>query len=418
MDMDLTKVDLDVLKNLLVKKFEDLFNLKLESAPDANKVQATEKLCEKLNDEITSRESKANKKPENAQGSVDSKSDLLVANRDYTSHKIKNMSMTIASEVPVFSSGHDVHIWLSKIDSYHKLYVAKDKTGVMEEHFIQVAKSRLCPEYLNAMMASSEDTSTYAGMEEYMKKHHASKMSVFQILDMIWEMDRTQSETFRDYGIRLDEKAAEARNIIEAKFKEYQNGNVSRTDKELKVDDVFRLMSGQVFLQSLKNKRQVIYNNICNDLDKTWSAAEIANKAMTFSDRMTSDTSQNQAEAPVAFTAQSGYKNNASRNEICYYFLKGNCRHGNKCKRYHDEKARQIVLKEKAEKSGQSGKPGSESGKFGSKPNKEDAVDQNQNDFKGSNQHQSFAVHAKPTPMEHPVTGMPMLPLPTQDFRI
>lgn len=88
MDMDLTKVDLDVLKNLYMKKFEDLFNLKLESAPDAGKVQATEKLCEKLNDEITSRESKANKMPENAQGSVDSKSDLPVANRDYTSHKI------------------------------------------------------------------------------------------------------------------------------------------------------------------------------------------------------------------------------------------------------------------------------------------------------------------------------------------
>ena len=31
----------------------------------------------------------------------------------------------------------------------------------MKEHFLQVAKSRLCPEYLNAMMASSEDTTTY-----------------------------------------------------------------------------------------------------------------------------------------------------------------------------------------------------------------------------------------------------------------
>ena len=117
-----------------------------------------------------------------------------VANRDFTSHKIKNMSTTVSNEIPVFSTGHNVHIWLTKLESYHKLFVIPDSSGVMEEHFLQVAKSRLCPEYLNAMMASSEDTTTYDGMKDYMKKHHASKISVFQILDTIWDMDKTDSD--------------------------------------------------------------------------------------------------------------------------------------------------------------------------------------------------------------------------------
>ena len=223
----------------------------------------------KLNAEIKSRETKVKETKPKDTGSLDNSSVQPVAKRDYMNHEIKTMSSTIVSEIPVFSSGHDVHIWLTKIESYHKLFVVPDSTGVMEEHFLQVAKSRLCPEYLNAMMASSEDTSTYAGMKVYMKKHHASKVSVFQILDTMWDMEKTDSETLRDYGIKLDDKAAEAKSIIEAKFKEYTTKDVSRNEKDMKVEDVFRLMSGQVFLQALKNKKQTIYNNVCNDLDST-----------------------------------------------------------------------------------------------------------------------------------------------------
>ena len=304
MNKDLTQFSLDVLKTLCQEKFKELFDLQLEADHDTEKVNNLDQFVDKLNAEIKSRETKVKETKPKDTGSLDNSSAQPVAKRDYMNHEIKTMSSTISSEIPVFSSGHDVHIWLTKIESYHKLFVVPDSTGVMEKYFLQVAKSRLCPEYLNAMMASNEDTSSYAGMKEYMKKHHASKVSVFQVLDTIWDMDKTDSETLRDYGIRLDDKAAEAKSIIEAKFKEYSSKDTSRTEKDMKVEDVFRLMSGQVFLQALKNKKQVIYNNVCNDLDSTWSAAEIANKAMTFSDRMSSENSQNQAEVPKAFSAK------------------------------------------------------------------------------------------------------------------
>ena len=420
MDVDLKELSVNILETLLHTNFTALFDLQNEATPDQKKIKNLKDLVAKLTSEIKERESKMNETKSKDTGGLENSNSGAqpVANRDFMSHKIKTMSSTVSTEIPVFSSGHDVHIWLTKIDSYHKLFVVSDSTGVMKEHFLQVAKSRLCPEYLNAMMASNDDTSTYAGMKEYMKKHHASKVSVFQVLDTIWEMDKTESETLRDYGIRLDDKAAEARSIIEAKFKDHIKNDVSRTDKVMKVDDVFRLMSGQVFLQALKNKKQTIYNNVCNDLDSTWSAAEIANKAMTFSDRMTSENGQNQADTPKVFTTRFNKPSDASRTEICYYFLKGNCRNGRKCKRIHDERAQKMFSQAKTENNGQNENSRSDSGTFGSKPNKEDAVDQNQNDFNGSNQHQRYAVHAQPAPMEHPVTGMPMLPLPTQDFRI
>ena len=67
-------------------------------------------------------------------------------------------------------------------------------------------------------------------------------------------------------------------------------------------------------------------------------------------------------------------------------------------------------LKAKTENNGQNENSWSDSGR------KENAVDHNENNFNGSNQRQSYAVHAQPAPMK--LTEMPMIPLPTQDFRI
>ena len=409
MNVDLKKLTMNTLETLCQQNITAMFHEQCKATPDVVKMGKIEDFVGKLTAEIQEREAKVNEtKPKDTGSPEYSNSGAQhVANRDFTSHKIKNMSTTVSNEIPVFSTGHHVHIWLNKLESYHKLFVVPDSSGVMEEHFLQVAKSRLCPEYLNAMMASSEDTTTYDGMKDYMKKHHASKVSVFQILDTIWDMDKTDSETLRDYGIKLDDKAAEAKNIIEAKFQEYISKDDSRNEKYMKVEDVFKLMSGQVFLQALKNKKQTIYNNVCNDLDSTWSAAEIANKAMTFADRMSSENSQNQAEVPKAFSAKAENKpSNASRNKVpnCPYFLKsGSCQYGNNCFKLHDKEARKIFQEMKATKKDDSANK-SNSGK------KSNSNQRNQNGG-GNNKPQGAAVHSNSAPM-------PMLPLPTQDFRI
>ena len=58
------------------------------------------------------------------------------------------------------------------------------------------------------MLGSSDATDKFEGMKAYMKKNHASKMSVFQILDTLWEMERTESESYRDLALKLDDKVA------------------------------------------------------------------------------------------------------------------------------------------------------------------------------------------------------------------
>ena len=403
MNRDLKKMDFDFLKEIRMVQFTNLVTLQLtKDAKDAAKITALGAYVEKIDVEIKRRDEEG-EKAQKAEIKPDG-----VAN-NFLSHQIKAMSHVISNEVPIFSSGQDVHIWLNKLESYWKLYVANDTTGMMEEHFIQSAKSRLCSEYLNAMLGSSVATDTFEQMKDYMKKNHASKMSVFQILDMLWEMDQKDSESFRDFGIRLDDKAHEAKNIIFAKFKEWAESK-NESETEMKAHDIFKLVSGQVFLQSLKNRHGVVYNNICNDLDKTWSANEIALKAMTFSDRMASfDDSRNQGTVSDAFTAQSDKKltSRYDRMEVknCPFFLRGYCKNGNQCRDLHDRGLKKY-LKNKCESENDNENDKKSNDKIPRKESREESKEGQHSTYVATYDEEDWRYNGP----------IPTVPLPTQNF--
>ena len=404
MDHDLKELEYGFLKDLRKEQFLELVKLqRVESTANKGEITKLKDFVANLEKEVKRRDDENEKKAKENLGKTEGSA------KDYTSHKIKNMSHTIATEVPVFSSGMDVHTWLNKLDSYYKLYVANDTSGIMEEHFVQNAKSRLCSEYLHSMVATSDKTDTFATMSVYMKKNHASKMSVFQILDTLWEMNQTDAESFRDYGIRLDDKAVEAENIIVAKFKEWTE--TKGEAKDMTLGEVFKLISGQVFLQNLKNKEQIIYNNICNDLDKTWSAREIAIKAMTFSDRMsTSNESRNQSIVPDAFTAQGAEKleSRMKKKDIknCPYFLKSNCKYGNKCQWLHDEGLKKYI-QNKCE---------SENDDENDKKSSDKNPRQESREKGKEGQHSTYVATYDEEDWRENIS-IPIVPLPTQNFR-
>ena len=397
MDFNLEEMDFEFIKETRTIQFSKLIDLQLSKDEKVKEqVDDLKIFVKKLDAEIKRRKVEDKKKVAETK-----KVKTEGFAKDYTSHKIKTMSHVIVTEVPVFSSGHDVHVWLNKLESYYKLYVANDNSGVMEEHFIQTAKSRLCPEYLHSMLSTSDSIDKFEQMKSYMKKNHASKMSVFQILDTLWEMDQKESESFRDLGIRLDDKAAEAENIILAKFKEWTESK--NENSQMNTNDIFKLVSGQVFLQILKSKHSVIYNNICNDLDKTWSAKEIALKAMTFSDRMaSSEDSRNQTTVPDAFAVQQSVKN-------CQYFLTGKCKYGKKCHLLHDEELRDFLRNNQSESDKDDDDDDKSHIKLSRKQRREKAKEEAHSSY--------MAALEEDVRKETEDWTTPIVPLPTQNFR-
>ena len=380
--MDLTILDMKGLEEARAYSMRRLMEFQFEQkSENAAAIEICKKAIADAQAEIDKRQTQT---PE-------PKPTVTAGQPDLSRDKIKNISHTLHNQVPIFSSGQDVHVWLNKLDVYYNLYVAKSKhKAIMEQHFLETAKGQICVEYLTNMNASGVDTDTYEKFKAYMKHHHASKISIYQILDKFWETDLSESETLRDLGIRLDDKATEAFNIITAKFKEWTKADSSETERDMEIKDIVKVISGQVFLQVLKNKKPSIYNFICNDLDRTWTAADIANKAMTFSDRLSSEETQNQGVVPSAFPARKDdKKSNSTRRsetkEHCGYFLRGRCRFGDKCPKIHDESL-QSFLKQKPNDKGGDGKSKN------SKNSKTESVDKR-------------------------TVAAAKIPLPTQDFR-
>ena len=332
MSLKLEALPLSVLQKKVeeaIKAWEDL----KEASADAGEIKAAEKEYVRLGKECRVREEEQAKIKIKAEES--SGKDSARAEKTAESHQMKVMLTTIQS-LPRFGSGQDVHVWLNTLDAYYNLYVLKNGAPVplFEGTFVQAAMGQICTEYMTPMVSGSAKITKYGDMKDHLKKHHSSKMSTYQVLYTVWNLQKTEVENLRDFGHRLDDKAAEAKSIIAAKFKAASSATPA---PDISVDDVFKLVSGQVFLQYLKCEDAVIYNNIVNELDLTWTAGEIAIKAMSYSDRMVSDTAQYQAPAPpAAFNVGSP---NQKSNKPCFKFLKGNCSKTN-CRYSHDVCAR------------------------------------------------------------------------------
>ena len=121
MDFDPAEMDSKFLQELRMNQYSNLIALQLEKdAGKAGQVTELTNFVKKLDAEIKRRK----KDKEFDVKFVDAKEQVQTegfATNNYTSHQIKSMSNVIATEVPIFSSGLDVHPWLNKLESYYKL---------------------------------------------------------------------------------------------------------------------------------------------------------------------------------------------------------------------------------------------------------------------------------------------------------
>ena len=157
MDEDLTVMDKDEIKNLKKELLLKISDLKSDATPKVPKIKMLREDVAELNAELKRRMSDV-KPVEKVDGQTKIEKDIFSA-------ALKRINNNLATEVPIFSSGQDVHGFLKKLDGYYALDVKSDTTGQMDGQFVKAAKSRLCSEYLNAIGASDVDTSTYDGFK-------------------------------------------------------------------------------------------------------------------------------------------------------------------------------------------------------------------------------------------------------------
>ena len=265
------KMPLQSLEALLMQTYNKLLELELEEDPNNNAIQ------------------KINAKIDQIAETIKSKTDELAAGQNVQNEqKInlqvqKELQVAFRDNVPTFQSGVDVHSFINSLELYHKLYVVPNKTADMEKMFVRLSTGKMSVEYGSTMTNFEPKIENFESLKKYLKTNHASKMSCYQTLDGMWDLQIQESENFRDFARKLDDKAVEARNIIEAKFEIAKTAgmtsvtaakNKENADSEMTSKDVFNMFSGQIFLQMLKHSSPNIYNQIVNDLDAVWNAVD------------------------------------------------------------------------------------------------------------------------------------------------
>ena len=332
-ELQFENMTINSLELLLVRRDDKLMDLRLAEEKDQNAINLINEEMNLIASTIKTK-SEAEIKP----------ADLEVPKEPKTQIQ-KELQIALRDNVPSFQSGVDVHSFINALELYYDLYVAPNKSADFEKMFVRLSTGKMSVEYGSTMTKFKPTIEDFESMKSYLKTHHASKMSCYQTLDGMWDLQMTDAENLRDFARRLDEKAVESRNIIEAKYESFSKNksadknsaaveNNDTADYDMTSKDVFNMFSGQIFLQMLKAKSPHIYNQIVNDLDEVWNAVDIANLAMSYEDRMAKDSDQNQATVPSTLTADS--KSAEKFVKTCWYFVNGKCRNGEKCPRNHD----------------------------------------------------------------------------------
>ena len=248
-------------------------------------------------------------------------------------------------DVSSFTSGCDVHVFISNLELLYTLYVKDNKSDQMEQMFVRLATTKMSTDYAQTMSSHSPIVNTFELMKSYLKTHHASRMSSYQYLDTCWELQMEEAENLRDYARRIHDKMVDARNTIEAKFEAYKKSgdnpieNVSMTSK-----DVFEMVAGQIFLQALKMKSPRVFNHIVSDLDEVWNSADIANRAMAYQERMANEDEPGVSKPGTSLTIESKKSKKDSKNKgTCRNFIVGNCKYGEKCRYVHDKELKKLA---------------------------------------------------------------------------
>ena len=172
------KMTLASLELLLSQTHTKLLELKLEEDPNESAMQ-------KINVEIDSIAETIKTKTENVSSVEIVENDSKLNAKSL--HIQKELQNAMRDYVPTFQSGVDVHSFINALELYHKIYIVPNPSAEFEKMFVRMSTSKMSVEYGSTMMNHKPTIENFESLKEYLKAHHASKMSCYQTLDVMWD---------------------------------------------------------------------------------------------------------------------------------------------------------------------------------------------------------------------------------------
>ena len=242
--------------------------------------------------------------------------------------------------------------WICEFDRIKSLEVDE----AMEGDFVKMVKRQLPQTVFSTLNESEEATDTWATLRCYLVKHFGSKISVFQHLTKLHDLQLQRGESVSTFASKLEEKLFAASVHV---MKTYRKEN---NNAEMTTSQVFKLLGASLLSVQVRNAHPSIYRSMIKSMDKHWTATSLASEAQDYLDRLGPSMQENQTfmaqpkkkiestKTKTSTDADKGSKRSTKGNnsleklkekvkdQICREFAEsGTCKYGERCFRRHEK---------------------------------------------------------------------------------
>ena len=315
-----------------------------QEPPEQAKQDIQEQLKEDLKNAITQMKDAFNNMPVPNQPALTSKdtfNEYVMATKKQTIFdSIKNVGKLNSASVDT---------WISHMDAIYNIDIIED--NALEPSFIKGVKRTLNPTQLSTLTKSGKDVSTWAKFKAYLLDSYGSKISVFQHLHNLWNLELREGESITSYGSRVEQQIHSAKSHIKKVFSSNNN------NAEMDCDAAFNLFGAMLTSLQIKQSHNSIYRQMLRNMDKHWDSNSLSGEAQNLYDRLGPDPehhtymmtnkkpSFDSKQHQLTKSGQVKPKNDENRlnklrkkvqDQICFEFQKtGKCRYGERCFRKH-----------------------------------------------------------------------------------
>ena len=218
--------------------------------------------------------------------------------------------LEVIRTVPKLVTGDSMERFVAEMDQIYNVEVKDQVTALpqLEGEFVRATKRLLTNVMYAQMDKSGEDTTTWVNLKKYLVANHGSKITMFQHLSRLLNLELKPDEKITDFCAKLEEQTHTAALHIKKMYSKKNNG------AEMTTGDVFKLVSAMLASIQVRKNHEDIFKSMIKKMDDHWTASSLGADAQDYVDRLGIDNNVTKTGAEVAFVSKS-FKNTKSSDQ-------------------------------------------------------------------------------------------------------
>ena len=213
--------------------------------------------------------------------------------------------LDVIRTVTKMATGDSMEKFIAEMDQIYQVEVEPQlgELQKLEDEFVRGTK-RLLPHVMFSQMSKSgEDTSTWDALKKYLITNHGSKITMFQHLTRLWNLEVKPEDKLTDFGAKLEDETHTAAMHIKKLFTK-KHTRQGQPEVQMSADDVFKLMAAMLASIQVRKNHEDIFKAMIKKMDNHWTATSLVADAQDYVDRLGATNNVTKTGAEIAFVAK------------------------------------------------------------------------------------------------------------------